>query len=88
MGAVITAALHTAFHNNDNHYKIKLIKQVLLVATTLDTLTGREKLELLDAASTRTFATALFSGTELAFLNVSSASTTTEPSLREKIVLL
>lgn len=54
-------------------------KRLLLVATTLDTFTGMEKLELLDAASTRAFSTELVSGTELALLNISSEATTTEP---------
>lgn len=49
------------------------------------TLTGMEKLELLEAASTRAVTTAAVSGTTLEFLNISSESTTTDPWLEEKM---
>lgn len=67
----------------DIHHQIK---QLLHVATTLDTLTRMEKLELLKSASIRAVTTVAVSGTELELINISSEFTTTDPSLEENMI--
>ena len=62
--------------------KEKTKNYILVVTTTVDAFTGREKLELLlVTASNKVLATAVVDGVELALLKIRLAFTTTDPWL-------